>query len=190
MNTLSGSGSLDVGSGELLGLDVGGMLRNLDLAYVGEGSKTVYDDIKASFTIADGVLRNDDLRFASQLLTATGRGSMDLGGQTISYRVEPVALAAQLDRGISVPFLIEGPWSNVKFRPDLKGLIDQNLEAEKAKLKAKAKAEEDRAKARVAAKLQEELGVVREEGQSTEDALKDALENKAKDKLRKLLGGN
>ena len=190
MNSLSGSGRMDVGRGELLGLDIAGMLRNLDLAYVGEGSKTVFDDITASFAIRDGILRNDDLNFASRLLTAKGRGSLDLGGQTIDYRVDPVALAAQLDQGIRVPFLIEGPWSNVKFRPDLKGLIDQNLEEEKAKLKAKAKAEEDRAKARIAAKLKEELGVQRQDGQSTEDALKDALEQKAKDGLRKLFGRN
>jgi AsmA protein len=190
MNGLSGSGRLDVGAGELLGLDVAGMLRNLDLSYVGDGSKTVFDDITASFAIQDGILRNDDLNFASNLLTATGRGALDLGGQTIDYRVEPVALAAQLDRGISVPFLIEGPWSNVRFRPDLKGLIDQNLEAEKAKLKAKAKAEEDRAKRRLEAKLKEKLGVERQSGQSTEEAIKDSLEQKAKDKLRRLLGGN
>ena len=188
MKSLSGSGSLNVGSGELLGLDIAGMLRNLDFAYVGEGSKTVFDDISASFAIQNGILRNNDLRFASKLLTASGQGSMDLGGQTISYRVDPVALADQLDKGIRVPFLIEGPWSNVRFRPDLKGLIDQNLEEEKAKLKAKAKAEEDRLKARAATKLKEELGVVRQDGQSVEDAVKDALEQKAKDGLRKLFG--
>jgi AsmA protein len=190
MNSLSGSGRMDVGRGELLGLDIAGMLRNLDLSYVGDGSKTVFDDITASFAIKDGILANTDLNFASSLLTASGRGSVDLGGQTISYRVDPVALADQLNTGIRVPFLIEGPWSNVKFRPDLKGLIDQNLEKEKAALKAKAKAEEDRLKARAQAKLKDELGVQRQDGQSVEDAVKDALERKAKDGLRKLFGGN
>ncbi len=190
MNSLSGSGRMDVGRGELLGLDVAGMLKNLDLSYVGDGSKTVFDDITASFAIKDGVLANTDLNFVSSLLTASGRGTMDLGGQTISYRVDPVAFADQLDTGIRVPFLIEGPWSNVKFRPDLKGLIDQNLEKEKAALKAKAKAEEDRLKARVADKLKDELGVQREQGQSAEDAVKDALERKAKEGLLKLFGRN
>lgn len=188
MKSLSGSGRLDVGRGELLGLDIAGMLRNLDLAYVGDGSKTVFDSISASYAIKDGVLSNSDLNFASSLLTASGRGSMDLGGQTIAYRVEPVALAEQLDRGIRVPFLIEGPWSNVKFRPDLKSLIDQNLEKEKEKLKAKAKAEEDRLKARAQAKLRSELGIQSDGEQSVEDAIKDALGQKAQDGLRKLFG--
>ena len=124
-----------------------------------------------------------------------------MGGQTIDYRVVPVALAAQIDRGISVPVLITGPWSNIRFRPDLKSLLDRELEEEKAKLEAAAKAKEAelraRAKAREAElkakadqKLQDELGVTRQEGQSIEDALKEGLENKARDALRGLFGGN
>lgn len=199
MQSLSGSGRLDVGAGELLGLDIAGMLRNLDLSYQGAGSKTVFDDIAASFVMEGGVLRNSDLNFVSEFLQAKGAGAVDLGGQTIDYKVTPVAFANQLDRGISVPVLIEGPWSDVRFRPDLKGLIDQNLEAEKARLKAKAKekedelrakarAKEDELKAQAAAKLKQELGVQREAGQSVEDAVKDALEDKAKNALGKLFG--
>lgn len=190
MNGLEGSGRMDVGRGELLGLDIAGMIKNLDASYQGEGSKTVFDDITASFTIEGGVLSNSDLNFAADLLTATGSGVVDLGGQTIKYRLAPVALAGQLSGGIRVPVIIEGPWSNVRFRPDLKALIDTELEAEKEQLKAQAKAKEDELKAKAAAKLEEELGVERQEGQSVEDALKQGLENKAKDALRGLLGGN
>lgn len=190
MNSLSGTGRLDVGAGELLGLDIAGMLRNLDASYQGEGSKTVFDTISASFAMDAGILRNDDLKFASKLLTATGAGSLDLGGQTIDYRLVPVALADQIDTGISVPVLITGPWSNIKFRPDLKSLIDRELEDEKEKLKAAAKAKEAELKAKAEAKLREELGVERKEGQSVEDALKEGLEEKAKDALRGLFGNN
>jgi len=190
MNGLEGSGRMDVGRGELLGLDIAGMIKNLDASYQGEGSKTVFDDITASFTIEGGVLSNTDLNFAADLLTATGNGVVDLGGQTIKYRLAPVALAGRLSSGIRVPVIIEGPWSNVRFRPDLKALIDTELEAEKEQLKAQARAKEDELKAKAAAKLEDELGVERQEGQSVEDALKQGLENKAKDALRGLFGGN
>jgi AsmA protein len=186
MRSLSGEGRLDVGAGELLGLDIAGMIRNFDAAYVGEGSKTVFDDITASFTIADGTLRNDDLNFTASLLMATGAGALDLGAQTVDYRLVPVALAAQIDEGISVPVLITGPWSNVKYRPDLKSLLDRELEEEKEKLKAAARAREAELKAKAEAKLVEELGVTRGEGQSVEEAVKDGLEEKAKDALRSL----
>ena len=162
------------------------MIRNFDAAYVGEGSKTVFDDITASFTIAVGTLRNDDLNFTASLLMATGAGALDLGAQTVDYRLVPVALAAQIDEGISVPVLITGPWSNVKYRPDLKSLLDRELEEEKEKLKAAARAREAELKAKAEAKLVEELGVTRGEGQSVEEAVKDGLEEKAKDALRSL----
>ncbi len=197
MKSLSGSGRMDVGAGEMLGLDIAGMLRNLDASYQGEGSKTVFDQISAAFTMDGGVLRNEDLAFRSKYLTATGAGSVDLGGQTVDYRLVPVALASEIDNGISVPVLVTGPWSNIKFRPDLKSLFDRELEEEKEKLKARAKAKEvelraqakakeAELKARAAAKLQAELGVTRAEGESVEDSLKKGLENKAKDALLKL----
>ncbi|MEM9584428.1 MAG: AsmA family protein [Pseudomonadota bacterium] len=197
MKSLSGQGRMDVGAGELLGLDIAGMLRNLDASYQGEGSKTVFDAIAASFTIDGGVLRNDDLSFQSKYLTATGAGDVDLGGQTVDYRLVPVALASSIDNGISVPVLVTGPWSNIKFRPDLKSLLDRELEEEKerlkarakakeAELKAQAKAKEAELKAKAAAKLQAELGVTRTDGQNAKDALKQGLENKAKDALLKL----
>lgn len=186
MNSLSGSGKMDVGAGEILGLDILGMVRNLDLAYQGEGARTVFDGISASFAMADGVLRNDDLALKAPLLTAEGAGTLDLGGQTIDYRLVPVALASEIDEGISVPVLVTGPWNNVKFRPDLKALLDRELEEEKAKLKAAAQAKEAELKAKAEAKVKEELGLRNQEGQSVEDAVKDKLEDKAKDALRSL----
>ena len=201
MNSLDGGGSVDMGAGEILGLDIAGMIKNLDTSYRGEGSKTVFNDMTATFAIADGVLTNNDLDFIAPLLTAKGKGSLDLGGQTIKYYVDPVALADQIKSGIRVPVIIEGPWSDIKFRPDLKALIDTELEAEKEKLKAAARAKEEELRAKAAAKeaelkakaaqkLQDELNVERKDGQSVEDAVKEGLENKLKEGLGKLLGGN
>ncbi len=186
MNSLSGSGSLAVGTGEIQGLDIAGMIKNLDSSYQGEGAKTVFNSITASFDIANGVLRNDDLNFQADLLTATGAGELGIGAQTVNYRVDPVALAAQLSKGIRVPVIIEGPWSNVRFRPDLKSLVDTELEDKKEALKAQAKAKEEELKAAARAKAAEKLGVPSDPEQSLEDQLKE----KAKSKLLDLLGGN
>jgi len=76
---------MDVGRGELLGLDIAGMVRNLDAAYVGEGSKTVFDAISASFEIKGGVLRNDDLSFGAPLVTATGPCLCALPGRGATF---------------------------------------------------------------------------------------------------------
>jgi AsmA protein len=191
MNSLSGSGTLRFGKGELLGLDLLGMLRALDAGYVGAGQKTIFDAITGSFTLQNGVLFNDDLRLGAPYIAATGAGQVGIGARDVAYRLTGTALAGSDGTGgVTVPVVISGPWAQPKFRLDMQALIDQNLAEEKEKLKVKARAEEDRVKA----KLEAELGIQRLEGERLEDAAKrraqDALEAEAARALRKLLGGN
>ena len=180
MRGLSGSGAFKVAEGELRGLDIVGMIRNLDPGYVGAGQKTIFDQIGATFTIDKGVLSNDDLSFLAPLLTATGKGTVGIGTQTIDYRLTPVALSgADGTGGVKVPLRVTGPWAAPKFGLDLKALADQELAGDKAKLKDVART-----------KLESELGVTTEEGESLEDAAKRKLEERAKKGLKRLLGGN
>ncbi|HHI70707.1 MAG TPA: AsmA family protein [Rhodobacteraceae bacterium] len=209
MNSLSGNGSFRLGKGEILGLDLVGMLRNLDASYRGKGQKTVFKSVSASFEMKDGVLQNDDLLFESPLVQAKGTGKVGIGAQTLDYRITPVALASEDGSGgISVPVLITGTWADPKFRPDLQALIDQNLAEEKAALEAKIAAEKAAAQARLAAekealrakleaeraaaeqRAQEALGVDQQDGETLEDAARRKLEEEAKRGLQNLLGGN
>ena len=209
MNSLSGNGSFKLGQGEILGLDLVGMLRNLDTSYRGDGQKTVFNAVSATFTMKDGVLRNDDLSFVAPLAKALGAGDVGIGAQTLDYRINPTAMAAADGTGgISVPVLITGTWANPKFRPDLQALIDQNLAEEQAAVEAKLAAEKAALEARVAAekaalqeraeaekaaaeqRVQDALGVDPGEGESVEDAARRKLEEEAKRGLQNLLGGN
>jgi AsmA protein len=193
MASLKGEGRLALGKGELRGFDLLGMLRTLDPGYVGEGQKTIFDGVTASFTMTAGVLANDDLALTAPYVTATGTGTVGLGAQVIDYRILPTALT-QTDGtgGVRVPLKITGPWSAPRFALDLKALADQELAEERAKLEAQAKEAEARAKAELEAKAAEELGVVRQEGESLEDAAKrraeEALEEEAQRVLQNLLG--
>ncbi len=209
MHSLSGDGSFKLGQGEILGLDLVGMLRNLDASYRGDGQKTVFNSIGASFTMKDGVLHNEDLAFVAPLAKALGAGDIGIGTQTLKYRVNPVALAAADGTGgISVPVLISGTWADPKFRPDLQALIDQNLAEEKAALEAKIAAEKAAAEARLQAekakiearlaaekakalqRAQEVLDVEVEDGETLEDAAQRKVEEEAKRGLLKLLGSD
>jgi len=188
MNSLSGSGTLAIGKGELLGLDLAGMLRNLDTSYRGAGQKTIFDRVQATFTMDKGVLSNSDLDFAAPVIRASGKGDVGLGAQTLNYRVTPVALqGADGTGGISVPVIISGTWANPKFRPDLEGLIDNNFEEEKAKLEAEAKARLEAEKQKAKEKIADELGI-EADAVETADDLEDALKDKAEKELKKLLG--
>lgn len=209
MHSLSGNGSFKLGQGEILGLDLAGMLRNLDASYRGSGQKTVFNSVGASFTMKDGVLHNEDLSLIAPLAKALGAGDIGIGTQTLKYRVNPVALtSADGTGGISVPVLISGTWADPKFRPDLQALIDQNLADEKAALEAKIAAEKAAAEARLQAKkaelearlasekaqalqrAQEVLDVEVEAGETLEDAAKRKVEEEAKRGLLNLLGNN
>ncbi|WP_176473824.1 AsmA family protein [Actibacterium ureilyticum] len=188
MKSLKGDGKFSVGKGELRGLDLAGMLRNLDTSYEGQGAKTIFDSIGASFAIRDGVLRNKDLSLLAPLLQAVGLGKVDLGGQTLDYRVTPTAFSGADDEGVKVPLLITGTWASPKFKLDLKALAEQELELERRKqeLEDRAKAETEKAKARAEKQVGKKLGVKAEDGESLEDAAKRQLRDEAKKSLRKL----
>ncbi len=185
---------------EILGLDLVGMLRHFDTSYRGEGKKTIYDAITASFVIRDGVLQNDDLLFKAPLATAKGKGRVDIGAKTIDYRVEPVALAkADGTGGIAVPIIIKGPWADPSFRPDLAAIAAERAGVDKEELKDRVdeavrdavtqKLGIDRTEGEgVEDAVRRELGVAPEEEISTEDAVKRKLEEEAKKGILDLLG--
>jgi len=198
MRSLSGEGRMSLGQGEIIGFDLAGMLRTLDMSYMGEGNRTLYQSVTGRFTINNGVLRNEDLQLAASTVTVNGRGSVDLGAQTLDYRVIPEAMRnAQTGEALRVPLLITGPWSAPRFRLDLEGLTEQRLREEAERLEARAREEiqrlETEARSRVDQELQQRLGIERQEGQSTEDALREGgrerLEEELGRGLQRLLGG-
>lgn len=192
MRSLSGSGSLALGRGEVRGLDLAGMLRTLDAGYVGEGQKTIFDAITASYGIENGVLTNSDLAFAAPYVTASGAGSVDLGARSLDYRLRPVALAAvDGTGGILVPLMITGPWADPRFRLDLESLARDQFEADARAAAARA---EDQARAELTRRAEEELGIVQQPDETFEDAARrraeEALDAEAGRLLERLLGRN
>jgi len=195
MDGLSGDGDISLGAGAILGFDLAGMIRNFDAGYQGEGARTVYDSITANFTIADGVVQNDDLLLDAPWGEVTGAGGTDLGAQTVDYRVIPATTVAET--GIRVPILITGPWANLRFRPDLEFLAQQELGAQAAALEAEARQRLDAEAARLEQTARDRanalLGTQIESG-NTRDQIEDSLEQRLRDEadaqLRRLLGGN
>lgn len=183
MNSLSGSGVMNLGAGEILGLDIAGMITRLDTGYVGEGQKTIFDSLSASFDMDDGDLFNSDLLLTGPLISAEGSGRIGLGARDLEYRIRPTALrGSDGTGGISVPLWITGSWAAPSYALDLEALAEENFKEE-------AKAVEDDLKARAA----EELGQM--EGESLEDAARRKLEEELRDGAGELLfdllgGGN
>lgn len=194
MHSLSGAGRWDFTAGEIIGFDLAGMLRNLDMSYVGEGNRTVFESLAGSYTMQGGVLSNEDMALDASVVTVAGNGTIDLGEQTMEYRVTPEAMRdADTGEALRVPLLITGPWAAPRFRLDIEGIAEQRLEEERARLEARAREEADRleaeARARVQQRIEDELDITVEDGQSIEDAARQGLEDEVRSRLERLLGG-
>jgi AsmA protein len=139
ISALNGNGSVKFTNGKIKGINLAQLTRTvLSAATTGWQSggtqDTDFSELGGTFTIVNGILKNDDLTLLSPLIRVTGAGTADMPQKTLNYRVEP-KLAATLEgqggsseaKGIEVPILITGSWSNPRFAPDLKSMI-QNRE--------------------------------------------------------------
>ncbi|AYE85568.1 AsmA family protein [Sulfitobacter sp. D7] len=172
MRSLSGAGVLTMGRGTIAGIDLDALLGSVDA----KGGSTVFDSVDATFDIAQGILRNDDLLMLLPNFNATGAGQVNLGARTLDYTVTPKALRVNAARGgLAVPVRITGPWADPEIKADLRAAIDLNFAEEK-----------QRAEDVVREKIQEELSISPDDSRSTEDIVKDELENALKRELFKL----
>ena len=162
LNAMDGGGRFEVGAGELLGLDIVGLLRTMDPKVLRAGSSTLFDSIVGTFRIEDGVVTNQDLAIAAPLFAAEGEGSIGIGGRTLDYTLSPHLLDG--DRAdIRIPIRITGTWDAPRFGVDLKAMASGAAEGELRRRAA------------------EELGVA-------PDAVEDAAKERLGDEVRKGLG--
>jgi AsmA protein len=135
---LNGNGSVTFTDGAIVGINIAAMVRNAATAFLdptaGEQRKTDFAELSGTFAIRDGILTNDDMRLQAPVLRVNGRGRVDLPARTLTYLVEPTAAptlegqgGAEQAAGVLVPVIIEGPWNDLKYRPDLSGVIGTAL---------------------------------------------------------------
>lgn len=137
MNSLDGKGSMKLTDGAIVGYDIAGMVRNVTSAFTGDAGgrrNTDFSEVSGSFNIKKGVMSNADFQFLGPLLRVVGAGTVDLGAQTVNFRMTPKAVASLKGqggslaaKGVAFPLLISGPWSNPSIRPDLEAGITELL---------------------------------------------------------------
>ncbi|MBW2207386.1 MAG: AsmA family protein [Deltaproteobacteria bacterium] len=137
--TLNGKGDILFTDGALVGIDLAGMVRNVKTTFTGgekpqEKPKTDFSEMHAPFTITNGVVHTPKTSMQSPLLRLLAAGKADLVQETLDFRVEPKFVGTikgqgdSKDRsGVTVPVLVTGTFSSPKFRPDLKGLLQDSL---------------------------------------------------------------
>lgn len=133
VSSLNGNGRFAFLNGAVRGINLAAMVRNVESAFLDksarEQQKTDFSELTGSYTIRSGIANNQDLDLKSPLLRISGSGTVDLPKRSVSYRVEPKVVASTEGQGgradvggVMVPVIVDGPWDNLTYKPDLAGL--------------------------------------------------------------------
>lgn len=135
MAALNGKGAMEFRDGAIRGINIPKMVRSLSidtlLGWQQAGNeKTDFSQLSGTYTIANGILTNDDLVMVGPLLRVTGAGTADIPNRTLAYRVDPKIVATlegqsgsqELD-GFAVPIRVEGSWDQPRIYPEIEGIL-------------------------------------------------------------------
>jgi AsmA protein len=158
--SLAGTARVALADGAVKGINIGQKLRELrgmlkggkDVGVASDATqKTDFSELAASFRIANGVARNDDLTAKSPLLRLAGAGDIDIGDERLDYLLKASVVATskgqgggELDslKGLTVPVRLTGPFARPDWKIELAGLageaVKAKVEARKEELKQKA----------------------------------------------------
>ncbi len=139
---LNGKGRLQFQDGAIVGIDLAGMVRNVQSSFgmagkPSERPKTDFSELSAPFTVENGVVHTSGTELKSPLLRVVTTGSADLVNETLDLRVEPRVVATlkgqgdkQQRTGLKVPVNVTGTFSKPRFSPDLEGMVREGLKGQ------------------------------------------------------------
>lgn len=162
--SLNGNAKLNLQDGSISGFNLAQILRNAkDPASGGSktgtanaNDKTDFSEMSASFKIAQGIARNDDLSVKSPLFRVAGSGDVNLGEDKLDYLAKPTIVATlqgqggpelQALKGLTIPVRLFGPFTALDWKIDFSALakdmakqkVDEKKEEVKTKLQDKLK---------------------------------------------------
>jgi AsmA protein len=122
LRALNGNGSFNIANGAIRGVNLVGMAQTaLSTLTRGAstGEETAFGSLTGTFTIGNGIVRNNDLRLSSGVAPVEGAGTINLPEETVDYR-----LTVQIAGQVPVPVVVTGPISNLSYRPDLTNALE------------------------------------------------------------------
>src|SRR5665213_3195951 len=146
MSNLDGTAFVVFQDGVIRGVNVAQMIRSLTSGTLSgwqENNQQTTDmtQLSASFRVEKGKAATTDLNLVGPLVRVTGAGTIDLGEKTLALRTEPKLVMTTQGQGrasdpvgLGIPVVIDGPWAEPRFYPDMAGILD-NPDAAYAKLK-------------------------------------------------------
>lgn len=150
---MQGKVSFRLSDGALHGINLAEMIREARATLTGKGAdqvkevrKTDFSALTASFRIADGVARSDDIQLFAPALRVQGQGQTALVPETLDVLFLTSVVESSKGQGgksvdelkdITIPVRIGGHWQAPSYRLDVKALLSNNkLLEEKARKEA------------------------------------------------------
>lgn len=136
ISSLGGNGNIHITDGTIKGIDIERLVSDAKTLVTGEegtSQKTSFSELGGSFTISQGIVKNDDLSMKAPLLRMKGEGTVDLTNRYVNYRLFPSLVATLKGQGgkdktgLEIPFIVEGNFERLKFTPDLRAAAQEAL---------------------------------------------------------------
>ncbi|MBL0731548.1 MAG: AsmA family protein [Desulfosarcina sp.] len=138
--SLNGSGELTLTDGAIKGIDLTAMVKNTTSASIKlmdgkEKAITKIGSFVSSFIITNGIVNTSNTEFISHDIRLTANGNADLVKELLDFRLEPFFVKKKGDKKKErkgseylVPVLVTGGFSSPEFRPDIKKVLNKQLE--------------------------------------------------------------
>lgn len=151
---LGGTASLNLRDGAIKGINLAKTFRETKAVFTmrkdavqqaKQTEKTDFSELSATFRIANGVARNDDLSMKSPFIRLGGAGDINIGEDRMDYVAKASVVntaggqgGKELDhlKGLTVPVRVSGPFDKLAYNIEFGGLV---AEAAKAKVEEKVK---------------------------------------------------
>lgn len=140
INSTDGYAHIEVVSGVLRGVDLGGVATTIRNALRGEliapEARTQFQGLSATFAIADGVLASDSLSMNTADLRIPGIAVIDLPNRRLDARLAPRSPRG----GVVVPFAARGPLGELTYAHDISGRALADITPRIAQVEAASRA--------------------------------------------------
>ncbi|MNF54639.1 putative assembly protein [compost metagenome] len=139
---MQGKVSLRLSDGALHGINLAEMIREARATLTGKGAdqvkearKTDFSALTASFQIANGVARSDDIQLLAPALRVKGQGQTALVPETLDFLFLTSVVESSKGQGgksvdelkdVTIPVRIGGHWQAPSYRLDVKELLGNN----------------------------------------------------------------
>ncbi|MFM5084334.1 AsmA family protein [Aeromonas media] len=139
---MQGKVSLRLSDGALHGINLAEMIREARATLTGKGAdqvkearKTDFSALTASFQIANGVARSDDIQLLAPALRVKGQGQTALVPETLDFLFLTSVVESSKGQGgksvdelkdVTIPVRIGGHWQAPSYRLDVKELLSNN----------------------------------------------------------------